>query len=208
MSEEPVPSVPVRSSGVPRLLSERREEDLRTRLAARDERALSELVTLASPWLLGLAQGMLQDPDEAEEVVLETFRTAWEKVPGPDAGPRGLVPWLLQVTRNRAIDRLRARKRRSRLRERLAASLDQVIRPVEPDEAAHPGWHIHASVHQALAELPEEQREAVHLAYFEGQTHSEIAAQLDLPLGTVKTRLRLGIGRLRTALASLKDWVL
>jgi RNA polymerase sigma-70 factor (ECF subfamily) len=151
---------------------------------------------------------MLQDPDEAEEVVLETFRIAWERVPGPDDERRGLVPWLLQVTRNRAIDRLRTRKRRSRLRERLAVALDHSVRPVEPDEAAHPGWHIHASVHQALSELPDEQREAVHLAYFEGQTHSEIAARLDVPLGTVKTRLRLGIGRLRTALASLKDWVL
>jgi RNA polymerase sigma-70 factor (ECF subfamily) len=62
-------------------------------------------------------------------------------------------------------------------------------------------------VHQALALLPDEQRQAVRLAYFEGQTHSEIAARLDLPLGTVKTRLRLGLGRLRSALAPLKDWV-
>ena len=191
-----------------RLLPSNREDDLRSRIAARDERALAELVELTSPWLLGIAQGMLQDPDEAEDVVLETFRTAWEKVPGPEDGQRGLVAWLLQVTRNRAIDRLRARKRRLRLRERVASTEERVALPVEPDEAAHPGWHIHASVHLALSQLPDEQRQAVRLAYFEGQTHSEIAVRLDLPLGTVKTRLRLGIGRLRTALAPLKDWVL
>ena len=184
-----------------------REDDLRARIAARDERALTELVEVASPWLLGIAHGMLQDPDEAEEVVLEVFRTAWEKTPSPDEGRHGLVAWLLQVTRHRAIDRLRARKRRFRLKDRVATIEDRIAVPVEPDEAAHPGWHIHASVHQALAQLPEEQRQAVRLAYFEGQTHSEIATRLDLPLGTVKTRLRLGIGRLRSALASLKDWV-
>jgi RNA polymerase sigma-70 factor (ECF subfamily) len=184
-----------------------REDDLRARLAARDEGALTELVELTSPWLLGIAQGMLQDPDEAEDVVFEAFRTAWEKVPGPETGQRGLIAWLLHVTRNRAIDRLRARKRRLRLRERIATSAEPAAPPIEPDEAARPGWHIHASVHRALAELSEEQRQAVRLAYFEGQTHSEIAARLDLPLGTIKTRLRLGLNHLRTALAPIKDWV-
>lgn len=195
-------------SPVPRLLSPAREDDLRARLAAREERALSELVELTSPWLLGIAHGMLQDPDEAEEVVLETFRVAWEKVPNPGEGARGLVAWLLQVTRNRAIDRLRSRKRRLRLKERLASLEPPAAAPIEPDEAAHPGWHIHASVHQALSGLPVDQRQAVRLAYFEGQTHAEIAARLDLPLGTVKTRLRLGLGRLRTALAPIRDWVI
>jgi RNA polymerase sigma-70 factor (ECF subfamily) len=78
---------------------------------------------------------------------------------------------------------------------------------VEPDEAALPGWHVHRAVHAALAALPPEQREAVRLAYFEGETHSQIAERLGIPIGTVKTRLRLAYGRLRQSLASLKDWV-
>ena len=93
-------------------MSDAHEDDLRARLAARDERALAELVDLLSPWLLGLTQAMLHDAGEAEEVVMETFKVAWEKVPPPDVGPRGLLPWLLQVARNRAIARLRTRGRR------------------------------------------------------------------------------------------------
>jgi len=69
-------------------------------------------------------------------------------------------------------------------------------------------WRVHAQVHAALDTLPPDQRTAVQLAYFEGLTHSEIAHRLALPLGTVKTRLRLAFGRLRTALAGLEDWVL
>lgn len=191
----------------PRLVSPEREDDLRARLAARDERALTELVELASPWLLGLVQSMLHDAGDAEEVVLETFRVAWERVPPPGEGPRGLIPWLLRVARNRAIDRLRSRNRRRRLGERLALWSEGSDPAVEPDESAQPGWHVHASVHQALAQLPEEQRHAIQLAYFEGQTHSEIGRQLGIPLGTVKTRLRLGLERLRGSLGSLKDWV-
>jgi RNA polymerase sigma-70 factor (ECF subfamily) len=198
-------------SGSGRLVSEAREDDLRARLAARDEGALAELVDLLSPWLLGLTQAMLHDAAEAEEVVMETFRVAWDKVPPPDEGPRGLVPWLLQVARNRAIDRLRARGRRRRLMERLGTETAGDVRAVsvaEPDEAALPGWHVHRAVHSALAELPADQREAVQLAYFEGETHSEIADRLGIPIGTVKTRLRLAYGRLRESLASLKDWVI
>jgi RNA polymerase sigma-70 factor (ECF subfamily) len=199
------------SAGRGRLVSEAREDDLRARLAARDERALAELVDLLSPWLLGLTQAMLHDVAEAEEVVMETFRVAWDKVPPPSEGPRGLVPWLLQVARNRAIDRLRARGRRRRLAERwgtAAAQEERAVPAPEPDEAALPGWHVHRAVHSALAALPTEQREAVRLAYFEGETHSEIAEHLGIPIGTVKTRLRLAYGRLRESLASLRGWVI
>ena len=73
--------------------------------------------------------------------------------------------------------------------------------------SAQPGWHVHESVHAALDRLPAEQREVVRLAYFQGLTHSEIAARLDLPMGTVKTRLRLAFDKLRTALAPIKDWI-
>jgi RNA polymerase sigma-70 factor (ECF subfamily) len=188
-------------------MSAEREDSFRARLAARDERALSELVDLASPWLLGVVQGILGDPDESEDVVVEAFRIAWEKVRPVEVGTRGLVPWLLEIARNRAIDRLRARRRRARLGEQVASASPVAAPAVEPNEAAHPGWHVHSEVHRALAELPGDQREAVRLAYFEGRTHSEIAESLTIPLGTVKTRLRLGLGRLRERLAPLQDWI-
>lgn len=193
----------------PRLMSDEREDSFRSRLAARDERALAELVDLLSPWLLGLVQGILDDQDEAEEVVLDTFRAAWERVRPPDEGARGLLAWLMHIARNRAIDRLRARRRRGRLGERLVAvgDLSTTTPPMEPNEAARPGWHVHSEVHRALAALPADRRQAVHLAYFEGRTHSEIAARLEIPLGTVKTRLRLGLGELRERLAPIKDWI-
>jgi RNA polymerase sigma-70 factor (ECF subfamily) len=176
---------------------------------ARDERALEELVTLATPWLLGVAQSMLGDADEAEEVVAAAFQTIWNNAVPAMGDLRGLMPYLLRVTRHRAIDRLRARRRARRKLERLAR-LDlepPVVSPVEPNELAHPGWQVHAQVHAALAELPENQRMAVQLAYFEGLTQSEVAQRLDIPLGTVKTRLRLAFDRLRVSLAHVKDWI-
>lgn len=187
------------------------EASLRRRLVARDEQALVELIELASPWLLGITQSMLSDSDEAEEVVLEVFASAWERVGSLGVEHDALLPWLLRIARNRAIDRLR-RRRRWRLKlaraEAYGALPPDRVRASEVDEAAHPGWHVHESVHAALESLPAEQREAVRLAYFQGLTHSEIARQLAIPMGTVKTRLRLAFDKLRVALVPIKDWVL
>ncbi|MFL5516103.1 MAG: RNA polymerase sigma factor [Gemmatimonadales bacterium] len=193
-----------------RPFSLQRETALRSRLAARDEQALVELIDLATPWLLGVAQGMLSDPDEAEEVVQEAFTSAWNHTEALGDEHEALMPWLLRITRNRAIDRLRRRARgRARLARAQASGAlpDEAQAPVEPNEAARPGWHVHESVHAALQALPPEQREAVQLAYFRGLTHSEIARTLELPMGTVKTRLRLAFDKLRVALAPIKDWV-
>lgn len=185
-----------------------REVSLRERLLARDEQALVELVELATPWLLGVAQAMLQDRDEAEEVVMHAFRTLWDNVAPPAADHPGLMPYLLRVTRHRAIDRLRSRRRNQRKVTAAAVEWERrSVPPVEPDEAGNPGWQVHAQVHAAFEALPAEQRTVVRLAYFEGFTQSEIAAQLGIPLGTVKTRLRLAFDRLRTALSGLRDWV-
>jgi RNA polymerase sigma-70 factor, ECF subfamily len=187
-----------------------RDESLRNRIAARDEQALVELVDLTTPWLLGVAHGMLHDADEAEEVVMDTFRTVWASMGPATEDSRGLVPYLLRVTRHRAIDRLRSRQRRQRALSLVAPQeLERsTVTPVEPNEAAQPGWQIHAQVHAALQHLPEEQQAAVQLAYFEGLSQSEIAGALNIPLGTVKTRLRLAFRELRSTLAHLKDWVL
>jgi len=193
-----------------RLLALEREASLRARLIARDERALVELVDLATPWLLAAVEGIVGRSADAEEIVLDTFRVAWTKIGTlpPDADRR-ILPWLFRIARNRAIDRLRARRRyRDRLERVATLEPDQAVeQAVEPDEAAQPGWHVHRQVHDALARLPDEQRAAVRLAYFHGLTHSEIAKRLDVPLGTVKTRLRLAFDKLRTALAPLKDWL-
>jgi RNA polymerase sigma-70 factor (ECF subfamily) len=210
-SRQPVP--PDRHDGGPagRLLTLEREASLQARLLARDERALVELVELATPWLLGVAQGMLSDRDEAEEVVQEAFTIVWRRVDLFDRESGRLIPWLLRITRNRAIDRLRGRRRRvlkGRRLESYQAFGDGVTAPQEVDEAARPGWHVHETVHAALRQLPEDQQSVVHLAYFEGLTHSEIASRLGIPLGTVKTRLRLAFDKLRAGLASIRDWVL
>jgi RNA polymerase sigma-70 factor, ECF subfamily len=187
------------------------EASLRRRLMARDEQALVELIEVASPWLLGVTRSMLADHDEAEEVVLEVFESAWDRASNLGDENEMLLPWLLRIARNRAIDRLRGRRRR-RLKLARADAYGELppaqAGPAEVDEAALPGWHVHESVHGALAGLPEEQRSVVRLAYFRGLTHSEIARELAIPVGTVKTRLRLAFGKLRVALAPIKDWVL
>jgi RNA polymerase sigma-70 factor (ECF subfamily) len=203
-----LPSEPSRTAG--RLLSDSRERALRDRLAARDEGALVELIDVATPWLLGITQGMLCDRDEAEDVVQEAFTIVWNRMDLVDQN-HGLVPWLIRIARNRAIDRLRARRRRQARSTRLERHTPEsatVVPAREPNEAAIPGWHIHESVHGALRALPDEQRDVISLAYFQGLTQAEISEHLRLPLGTVKTRLRLAFDKLRVALAPIKDWVL
>lgn len=177
------------------------EGDLRARLCARDEQALVELIELTTPWLLGFVQGMLDDADEAEDVLLETFRRLWDRI--DPSGPTGLIPLVFRIARNLAIDRLRSRKRQRTLAVNWGAEVDTVTAPA----AGHLGWQVHGQVQRALGDLPEEQRAVIQLAYYSGLSQSEIAQQLGLPLGTVKTRLRLAYGRLRTALASLRGWL-
>ena len=90
-----------------RLLETGRETSLRKRLVARDERALAELVEVATPWLLNVARAMLRDEDEAEEIVTEAFRQLWQNLPSAAGEHAGLMPYLMRLTRHRAIDRLR-----------------------------------------------------------------------------------------------------
>ncbi len=202
-------SLDARATGE-RRLTVVREEALRQRLLARDEQALVELVDVATPWLLAVAQGVLRDASDAEDIVMDTFRIAWTRIELVRETGVGLMPWLLQVARNRSIDRLRARRRHAAKVARVAAETvtDLAVPPVEPDEAGQPGWHVHNAVQGAINALPNEQQVAVRLAYFQGLTHSEIAEHLGIPIGTVKTRLRLAFDKLRVSLTTVKDWVL
>jgi RNA polymerase sigma-70 factor (ECF subfamily) len=195
----------------PKRLSQEEERSLARRVKAGDERALAELYDLLAPWVLGVAYRILQDDDEAGEVVGDVFQQVWAHIDQHDPQRGPLVPWMLSIARNRALDALRRRRRWWRKAERWErareAEAGDVVGPHAPFEASVAGWPLHREVHAALAALPEEQRRVVLLAYFEGLTHSEIARRLGQPLGTVKTRLRIAHQKLTDALQHLKDWM-
>ena len=193
----------------PKRLSQEQERSLERRLKARDERALGELYDQVAPWVMGLTFRILQDEDEAGEVVGDVFVQVWRHIDQHDARRGPLVPWILSIARNRALDMLRRRRRWWRKTERIAQAQGEPEDNVAstPHEASVPGWPVHREVHAALAALPEEQRRVVLLSYFEGLSHREIARRLRQPLGTVKTRMRMAHQRLTERLKHLKDWL-
>jgi len=194
----------------PKRLSQEHQRSLERRLKAGDEHALGELFDLVAPWILGLALHILHDEDEAEDVVGDVFVQVWRHIDQHDAGRGPLVPWILSIARNRSLDALRRRRRWWRKSAHLEQAQEMEgggSTPAVSHEATVPGWPVHREVHAALAALSEEQRRVVSLSYFEGLSHREIAQRLHLPLGTVKTRLRMAHQTLTEGLRHLKDWV-
>lgn len=165
------------------------------RVAARDAAALAELYDRHSRLLFGLIVRIVRDQQDAEEVLQEVFVQAWTRADSYNAALGSPAGWLVGIARNRAIDRLRANV--SRLRAFEAAPLPP---PVDTPESLSGATERQRDVRRALDALPREQRELIERAYFLGSTHSELAAQLALPLGTVKTRMRSGLAMLRALL--------
>ncbi len=144
-------------------------------------------------------QKVLNDRQDAEEVLQETFFNLWRKAGLYVPGRGRPVTWLASLARNRAIDRLRSKQRRARLRDALqtdetAASISEA--PVDGPSAAARRDECRA-VRQAVVELTPVQREAIEMSYFHGLSQQEIADKLGEPVGTVKARIRRGIRRLR-----------
>ena len=184
--------------------SSRREDPDRPRMArieARDADALAELYDRHAARLLGLARRILGDGGEAEEVLQEVFLFVWRSASSFDPARGQVLTWLLVATRSRAIDRLRARRPASRpeIRSLDEPALMAAGGPAASDdvEAASAGRQWESICRAAVGQLPEDQRRALELAYFEGLTHQEIAARTSTPLGTVKTRVRLGLMKLQ-----------
>ena len=194
----------------PQRLPLEEERGLLVRLRAHEEAALGELYDRLSPWVLGVAYRILGDADEADEVLSDVFVQVWRRIDQHDARRGPLTPWVLSIARNRALDQLRRRQRWWRKADRMeragAVNGDDPGLARDTAEASVPGWPVHRAVHQALGALPDEQRQVVLLAYFEGLSHSEIAHRTGDPLGTVKTRLRLAHQKLEERLRFLKDW--
>jgi RNA polymerase sigma-70 factor (ECF subfamily) len=172
---------------------------LLVRAAAGEQEAFTRLYDATSGAVYGLALRILRDSAEAEEVALDVFLQVWRDAGRYDPARGSPLTWLLLLTRSRAIDRLRARgpvRRAETALDEGDGPADAAHGPGEASWVAQQG----AIVRRALAELPVEQRLAIELAFFEGLTHVEISERLSLPVGTTKTRIRLGMTKLREAL--------
>jgi RNA polymerase sigma-70 factor (ECF subfamily) len=171
-------------------------------VAAGERDALSELYDATSHLVYGLAFRILGEKTAAEDAVIEVYTHAWRMAPSYQAERGTASAWLLNLTRSRAIDALRARKR-NKASEPLEAASD--VQSDEPGpEELNVAEERRRFVVRALEDLVHDQREAIELAYFGGLSHSEIAARLQQPLGTVKTRIRLGMMKLRETLSVLE----
>ena len=173
------------------------------RMRGGDESALASLYDRWCDRVNSLAVHLLRDARDAEDIVEETFWQAWRSAARYDAARGTVGAWLLTITRSRALDRIRAKRRRPE-----DTTLDDVPETAAPGENAADAVVSDETgriVRAAMAELPAEQRQALELAYFNGLSQSEIAEKTGQPLGTIKTRMRLAMNKLRERLASLKE---
>nr|WP_246205539.1 ECF RNA polymerase sigma factor SigK [Agromyces salentinus] len=173
-------------------------EDLLLATAAGDRDAFSLLYDATAARVFGLVRRLLVDAAQAEEVTQDVFLEAWQTAARFDPERGAAIPWLLTLAHRRAVDRVRA-SQSSRDRD-LKVGIRDLDVPVDDVAEAAEIAIEHERVAEALTSLPAAQRECISLAYYGGCTQSEIATRLDVPLGTVKTRLRDGMIRLRDLL--------
>ncbi len=182
--------------------------DVVTDLVAGDERALGTLFDRYGAMAYALAHAMVSDASDAEEVVADAFAQIWRSASSFDVGRGSVVAWISTIVRTRALDLLRSRKRRARVLDEAAVMTEDGTSPGLSSGAPSPDRGVEQSetqlfVRRALDSLPPPQRLVLELAYFGGLSQSEIADRLTEPLGTVKTRMRSGMEKLRVALQPL-----
>jgi RNA polymerase sigma-70 factor (ECF subfamily) len=169
-------------------------------IARGDRDAFGRFYDLHAALVHTFALRVLRERGEAEEVVQDVFVQVWRQADTYSADRGTPEAWLLTMTRSRGIDKLRSRRRRDEM-VRPAENPDRMPEPAAAESVAGPA-EARATLGGALADLPANQRSVLELAYFDGLTQSEIAARLGEPLGTVKTRMRSVLERLRSALAA------
>lgn len=179
------------------------DEQLIVRIAQGNRAAFGKLYDRFSTPLYSLALKMMASEAEAQDLLHEVFLSVWNKASQYRADRGSVFSWLMSQMRNRAIDRLRSRRRQGEL-------LESNARELRPSGAASSAENAVTNerakqVRAALAELSEEQQEVLQLAYFEGLTQVEISEKLEEPLGTIKARAHRGMARLRDILRSIHE---
>ena len=172
-----------------------RQQQLLERVAQGDKQAFAALYDEVSPRVFGLVKRLLRDHSQSEEVTQEIFLEIWQSAPRFDPNKGGASTWILTMAHRRAVDRVRAsqssRDRDLKIGIRdLDAAIDHVSESVEVR-------FEHERVEKAMARLTELQRQAISLSYYGGLSNSEVAEKLSVPIGTIKTRIRDGMIRLR-----------
>ena len=180
------------------------DDELMHKVAEGDSDALAQLFKRYAGAVYSLAYRMLNDREGAEELLNEAFVRVWRQAPSFDARRGKFSTWLMSVARNLGIDALRSRRARPQRADPLNPDDPEFDVTDESVDVEREVWQAERRrlIRQALRELPAAQRQALELAYFEGLTQSEISARLGDPLGTTKTRIRLGLQKLRDQLIS------
>lgn len=190
--EEPPASGPV----FRRLPGESAWAGLVERIAQRDENSLAALFDGTHRAVYAAALRILGNAEDAEEVTLDVYNQVWRTARSFEAGRGTVMAWLLTLARTRSLDKLRSRAVRMRRVEELKAGFDAAAGGADPEQQSACSEQ-RSIVQAALGRLPAEQRQALELAFFSGLSHAELAEALGEPLGTVKTRIRLGMMKLR-----------
>ena len=213
VSPSPTYPQPMPPSGTARSLSadSRSDSDLVVAMQAGQESALGSLYDRHAPVILGFLMRLMRERADAEPVLLETFLQAARTADRFDAHRSNVLSWLMMIARTRALDVLRSAARQHALvplalNDVPAAQLDRLHAPLDPLRSVEQ-HEQEAAVRSALLSLPEQQREAIELAFFLGLTHPEIASRLSEPLGTIKSRIRGGLLKLREPLQSYREVV-
>lgn len=184
--------------GAPGVSLQSDPDQLMTLVARGDAQAFAVLYDLLAPQVFGVVRRVLRDPAQSEEVAQDVLVELWRTATRFDRSRGSVRGWVLTMAHRRAVDRVRSeqasRDREDRVgRESPGRPFDEVAAEVEHAEEV-------GQVRDALSQLTDVQRQAIELAYYGGNTHREVATLLDTPLGTVKTRLRDGLIRLRDAM--------
>jgi RNA polymerase sigma-70 factor, ECF subfamily len=180
------------------------DQELMQRIVLQDQQAFHAIYQLYGKAIYSLAYRIMQDTTLAEEVTQDTLLKVWQQKAQWNPAKGALKSWLLAITHYTAIDRIRQERRQPTLHPSAIEDVENEISSVRADA----GWQDEITLRMLIAQIPTEQAFLIELAFFRGMTHSEIAAETNLPLGTVKTRLRSGLHHLRVLwLESVKNTV-
>lgn len=194
-------------SAVGRILTQNntRDRELMRRIASKDPEALGLLYDHYNKLLFGLLRSILKKSEEAEDILQEVFTSIWEKAHQFDTERGTPYTWIVSLTRNKGIDRLRSKVYKEQRKQDAVIDDDEAFFPLFSEEN-NPLENTILSdrakrVYAALEKLSEKQRSVIQVAYFDGLSQSEISEEMNIPLGTVKTRMRDGMIKLRELLS-------